>query len=74
MTIVFENEFIKWERRTMEKFPFAVRVRKDPGELKKAWHWAKDTFGRVNYACSGSATKFYFKTEEDAVMFSLRWS
>jgi hypothetical protein len=39
---------------------------------KECWVWCDAQYGKEHYAWTGS--KFFFETEQDAIMFTLRWS
>jgi hypothetical protein len=38
----------------------------------ECWDWCTEKFGIDYYAWTSS--KFFFKTEQDAIMFTFRWS
>lgn len=50
--------------------PIGVRVHKS-GERTAMRAWCDEQFGEEHYAWTGS--KFWFETEQDAIMFALRW-
>lgn len=50
--------------------PIGVRPRK-PGERYAMQVWCDEQLGEEHYAWTGS--NFWFETENDAIMFALRW-
>jgi hypothetical protein len=38
---------------------------------KECYNWGREQFGSEHFAWTGS--KFWFETEKDAIMFTLRW-
>ena len=38
---------------------------------KECWDWGREQFGPEHIAWTGS--KFWFESEKDAIMFTLRW-
>ena len=39
---------------------------------KECYEWCAEQFGKEHFAWTGS--KFFFETEQDAIMFKLRWA
>lgn len=54
-------------------WPANVKLDFDENKVSDAIRWCKETLGNANYRCIGAAT-FYFRNEQDAAFFSLRWA
>ena len=65
---------IDWNRiladRGYVSVPIGYRVRQQ-GDRTIRLAWCVEQFGEEHYAWTGS--NFWFETEKDAIMFSLRW-
>lgn len=65
-----------------ETYPFRVKIHKDDDGLHRRWvgqyggrpqfDWCFDTFDDVHdWSCDGCY--FYFKNEQDFVLYNMRW-
>jgi hypothetical protein len=61
-----------------ELWPHMVKLDKKDLELPNVEIWLGDTMGpfrgRWNVVYNYSSTDFYFKNQQDATLFALRWS
>jgi hypothetical protein len=67
-----ENIIHQWGNRFKDAGYYPVEVNR----FYTAWYeihlWCREKFGEQHYAWAGST--FWFEAEEDAIMFTLRWS
>lgn len=61
-----------WDRKIMVDFPHHCTVSPNNFPVHdQIWRWADDQFGRENF--TWKKARFFFKREEDRMMFLLRW-
>jgi len=61
-------ELFDWNGVLEDQGYYSVKLRP---KNKESWDWCTEKFGAEHYAWTGS--KFFFETEQDAIMFTLRW-
>lgn len=63
----------EWDRRIMMDFPHHVVISMENLQHhEEAWQWAEEQFGRDEF--TWKSARFFFKCENDATLFRLRWS
>ena len=69
-----KNGLIDWNRVLAEKgyCPVQAGGFSAVGNWRECHAWCKEQFGREHYTWTGS--KFWFETEQDAMLFLLKWS
>lgn len=64
---------MRFEQELKEKFPHGIKVPSDNNkQWFTRWQWCGEHFECETYGYA--AGYFYFKQEEDAVFFALKWS
>lgn len=61
-------EPLDWNSVFEDQGYYSVTVRP---KSKECYVWCAEQFGKDHYAWTGS--KFWFETEQDAIIFTLRW-
>lgn len=63
----------EWDRRIMEDFPHHCLIaRSNMGDHEEICRWSEDQFGRDGF--TWKSARFFFKREDDAILFRLRWA
>lgn len=67
------NEYAQWIKHDAHRFKRSTEVKLfiDFTEVRKARDWAEEQFGDDNFINLHNV--FVFTTEEDAMLFKLRW-
>ena len=61
-------EPLDWNGVFEDQGYYSVKLRP---KSKECYDWGVEQFGQEHFAWTGS--KFFFETEQDAIMFTLRW-
>jgi len=62
-------EPLDWNSTLEDQGYYSVKVRP---KNKECYDWCAEQFGKEHFA-NLSGSKFFFETEQDAIMFTLRW-
>jgi len=64
---------MRMKQKIIEKYPHGIKAPIDDNhQWYLRWNWCSEHFECETYAYTSNC--FYFKREEDAVFFSLKWS
>lgn len=55
-----------------ERYPYQVKVSIETGSWSDRFDWCVAMFGNFDHWMYGG-THFYFKREQDALLYALRW-
>lgn len=64
--------FTRIHEQVEAKFDYSAYIR--ASEWNHQVHWLRETMGQQGRRWEYSQTKFYFKTEQDYLLFVLRWA